>query len=114
MMTTFALAKRLENSGITANVVHPGLVATKLVRAGGMIGLVWRSLALIALSEEQGADSVLYVSLAPELAAVSGAYFKACRIVRPNPRALDTNFVERVWIATERLVATQPDDAMRI
>jgi NAD(P)-dependent dehydrogenase (short-subunit alcohol dehydrogenase family) len=40
MMTTFALAKRLEGSGVTANVVHPGLVATRLVRAGGIIGLV--------------------------------------------------------------------------
>jgi retinol dehydrogenase 12 len=104
MMTTFALAKRLEGSGVTANVVHPGLVATRLVRAGGIIGLVWRALAPIALSEEEGADTVLYVSLAPELAAVSGAYFKARRVVPPNPKALDTSLVERVWLATERLV----------
>ena len=104
MMTTFALAKRLEGSGVTANVVHPGLVATRLVRAGGIIGLVWRALAPIALSEEEGADTVLHVSLAPELAAVSGAYFKARRVVPPNPKALDTSLVERVWLATERLV----------
>jgi NAD(P)-dependent dehydrogenase (short-subunit alcohol dehydrogenase family) len=104
MMTTFALAKRLEGSGVTANVVHPGLVATRLVRTGGIIGLVWRALAPIALSEEEGADTVLYVSLAPELAAVSGAYFKARRAVPPNPKALDTTLVERVWLATERLV----------
>jgi hypothetical protein len=84
--------------------VLPGLVATSLVRAGGIIGLVWRALAPIALSEEEGADTVLYVSLAPELAAVNGAYFKARRVVPPNPKALDTSLVERVWLATERLV----------
>lgn len=112
MMTTFALAKQLENTGVVANVVHPGLVATGLVRTGGIIGLAWRCLAGVALTEEQGADTPLHAALAPELATVSGAYLKNCRIVPPNPQALDPIRVARVWKATERLVA-QPDDAVQ-
>jgi NAD(P)-dependent dehydrogenase (short-subunit alcohol dehydrogenase family) len=104
MMTTFALAKRLEGTGVVANVVHPGLVATGLVRTGGVIGLVWRCLARFALTERQGADTPLYAALAPALATVSGAYLKDRRIVLPNPRALDLVLLERVWKATERLV----------
>jgi NAD(P)-dependent dehydrogenase (short-subunit alcohol dehydrogenase family) len=112
MMTTFALAGRLEGSGIVANVVHPGLVATGLVRTGGIIGLVWRCMAPFALSEEQGADTALYAALAPEMVAANGLYLKNRRAVPPNRRALDPVLVERVWTATERLAA-EPGRAMR-
>jgi NAD(P)-dependent dehydrogenase (short-subunit alcohol dehydrogenase family) len=104
MMTTFEWARRLAGAGITANVVHPGVVATGLVRAGGPIGLVWRLKSRWSLTEEEGADTPLHVCLAPELAAVSGAYFKARQAVAPNRLALDRVLVERVWQATEQLV----------
>ena len=112
MMTTFALAKRLEGSGVTANVVHPGLVATGLVRTGGAIGLAWRCLAGFALTEEQGAQTPLYAALAHELATVSGVYFKNRRVVPPNPLARDPILLEQVWKAAERL-ADRPGGAMR-
>jgi len=103
MMTTFALAQKLQGTGVVANVVHPGMVATGLVRTGGVIGFVWRMLGILALTEAQGADTPLYVALAPELSRTSGRYFKKRRVVRPNRRALDPQLVERVWTATERL-----------
>jgi len=112
MMTTFALAKRLQGTGIVANVIHPGLVATGLVRTGGVIGLVWRCMAPFALSEEQGADTALYAALAPEMAAASGLYLKNRRAAPPNRRALDPVLVERVWAETERLAA-EPGRAKR-
>jgi NAD(P)-dependent dehydrogenase (short-subunit alcohol dehydrogenase family) len=39
MIATFGWAERLRASGVTANVVHPGTVATGLVRSRGVIGL---------------------------------------------------------------------------
>jgi NAD(P)-dependent dehydrogenase (short-subunit alcohol dehydrogenase family) len=109
MMTSFALAGRLEGCGVVANVVHPGLVASGLVRSGGVIGAAWRCLALLALSEEAGADTPLYAALASEMAAVSGVYLKDRRAVAPNRRALDPVLRERVWAATQRLIAS-PDE----
>jgi NAD(P)-dependent dehydrogenase (short-subunit alcohol dehydrogenase family) len=106
MMISFALAKRLAGTGVTANVVHPGMVATGLVRTGGIIGLAWGCLAAISLTEERGADTPLHAALAPELATVSGAYFKNGRSVLPNRQALNPPLLERVWMATERLVVS--------
>lgn len=103
MMTTFTLADRLRGTGVVANVVHPGLVATGLVRTGGLIGLAWRGLALAALTEEQGAATPLHAALAPEFGSVSGIYLKDRRAVPPNRLALDPALRERVWRATERL-----------
>jgi NAD(P)-dependent dehydrogenase (short-subunit alcohol dehydrogenase family) len=105
MMTTFALAKRLDGSGVVANVVHPGLVASGLVRTGGIIGFAWLCMAPFALSAEQGAETPLHAALAPEFATVSGAYLKNRRAAPPNRRALDSALVERVWAATRHLAA---------
>ena len=107
MMMTFALAKQLEGTGVVANVVHPGRVATGLVRTGGLIGLAWRCMRPSALSEEQGADTPLAAALAPEFATVSGVYLKNRRPVPPNWRARDSALTELVWAATQRLATAR-------
>lgn len=103
MMATFETARLLSGTGVTANVVHPGMVATNLIRSGGPIGLVWRALRPWVRTEQQGSDTPLYVSLAPDLARVTGRYFKDRVPVAPNKRALDPMLLRQVWEATERL-----------
>ena len=103
LMATVAWAQRLEGTAVAVNVVHPGLVATGLVRAGGAIGLVWRGLASFSLTAEQGADSPLYAALSPEFRGTSGAYVKQRRVVRPNRLALKPALLAQVWQATEAL-----------
>jgi NAD(P)-dependent dehydrogenase (short-subunit alcohol dehydrogenase family) len=105
-MATIGWSRRLrdEESGrVVANVVHPGVVATRIVRAGGPIGLVWRALGPFKLTEEQGADSPLHVALSPEFGKITGAYIKKRRVVTPNRLVLDAASMERVWLATETL-----------
>jgi NAD(P)-dependent dehydrogenase (short-subunit alcohol dehydrogenase family) len=103
LMATGLWAEILRPQGVVANTVHPGAVATTLVRAGGAIGLVWRGVAPLLLTEAQGAATPLRAALAPEFADVSGAYIKKQGVVAPNPRALDAELVRRVWAATETL-----------
>lgn len=105
LMATFALAERLDGSGVTATVVHPGFVATGLVRERGAIGLAWSVLGRFGLSEAQGADSPLHAALDPGFADLSGVYVKRRRSVRPNPQALDRAQRQRVLAACERLAA---------
>ncbi len=103
LMASNAWAARLEGSGVVANTVHPGAVASGLIRAGGPIGLAWRIMAPFQLSAQQGAVSPLHVALSPAFAAVSGTYVKRRRPVPPNPRVLDAALCRRVWAATEAL-----------
>jgi NAD(P)-dependent dehydrogenase (short-subunit alcohol dehydrogenase family) len=104
MMVTFEWARRVRGSGVVANVVHPGAVATGLVRTPGIIGMAWRLMAPWLQTEEQGADTPLHVALAPELAETTGLYFKDRALARCNPAARDAALVGQVWHATERLV----------
>lgn len=104
MMSTFETARLLAGTGVTANVVHPGTVATSLIRTGGPIGLAWRVMRPFLRTEEQGADTPLHAALSPALARVTGRYFKAREAVAPNKRALDPILRREVWDATERLI----------
>jgi NAD(P)-dependent dehydrogenase (short-subunit alcohol dehydrogenase family) len=104
LMVTLDLARRLQGSSVTANVVHPGAVASGLVRASGAIGLAWRAMAPFLLTEEQGADTPLYVALDAAFATITGAYVKRRLPVRPNSRVVDERLVAQLWSATERLV----------
>lgn len=103
MMATFAWAERLAGTGITANVVHPGVVATKIARVPGLIGIAWTLMMPFLISPERGADTPLHVALAPELAGITGRYFKRRQEVKPNPLARDPALVARLWAETERL-----------
>ncbi len=96
-------ARVLSGTGVVSNTVHPGAVATRLVREGGVIGLAWRAMAPFLLTEAQGARTPLHVALDLEFAAVTGSYVKARQVARQNPRALDAALAARVLAATERL-----------
>ncbi len=104
MMTTFARAEHLRGRGVVANVVHPGAVASGLIKERGPIGLAWRLMAPFQRTEEQGADTPLHAALAPDWAGITGAYVKDRIAVRPNPRALDSVLVGKVDSATRALV----------
>ena len=103
LMTSMETAERVRGTGVTVNVVHPGLVATGLVRGGGIDQLVWTAIGRLALTEAQGADTPVHAALSPTLAGVSGCYLKRRAVVAPNRRALDPGLRARVFAATERL-----------
>ena len=76
-MLTWALARRLAATGVSANALHPGFVATEIFgKGGGLLGLLV-SLAskLGARSPQQGADTVVYLAASPELDGRSGGFF---------------------------------------
>jgi NAD(P)-dependent dehydrogenase (short-subunit alcohol dehydrogenase family) len=100
MITSFGWARRLQPHGVTVNVVHPGAVATGLVRTPGVIGLAWRLMAPFVRTEQQGADTPLYVATSPDVANLTGRYFKDRKAVAPNRRALDAVLAARVWDAS--------------
>ena len=104
MMATFARADRLRGTGVVANVVHPGAVATGLVRERGAIGLAWRLMTPFMRTDEHGADTPLHAALSPEWAATTGAYVKNRASARPNRRASDQQLVDRLERSTRALV----------
>lgn len=106
ILFTAELARRLAGTGVTANALHPGVVATGFGR--NTPGL-FRTLVGIAqpfmLTPEKGAETVTYLATSPEVEGVSGKYFEKCREVRPSPAARDPEAARRLWELSERLVS---------
>ena len=56
------------------------------------------------LTPEEGAKTSIFVATAPELAGVSGRYFRELAEARTSPRSYDTAVRERLWSVSADLV----------
>lgn len=104
LMMSRLWAARLAPLGVMLNVVHPGLVATGIVRHGGVDEFVWRLMGRFALTPEQGAETPLYACLSPEMAGKTELYLKRRQAAAPNRLVFDAALVARVEAAVERLL----------
>lgn len=98
ILFTVELARRLEETRVTANAVHPGGVATRLGSNAGRLGRVVNpALRLFLKTPEQGAAMSLYVATSPELAKTNGRYFADSREREPSSAARDASAAQRLW-----------------
>ncbi len=103
------LARRLADTRVTANSLHPGVIKTNLSRS--MEGLLSAAIGLLPgvfyKSVAQGAATTCYVATRPELAGVSGEYFSDCRKARSSMRARNDELATRLWERTEEILEGQ-------
>src|ERR1022692_940853 len=79
ILYTRELARRLAGSGVTANCLHPGFVATRFGdQSGGLLSLGVRIAKTVASSPQQGAETLVYLASSPDLVGVTGKYFHKC------------------------------------
>jgi len=108
ILYTRELARRLAGEGVTANCLHPGFVATRFGdQSGGLLSAVVRMAKLFAISPEEGAETLVYLTSSPEVAHVSGAYFYRCRAAAPTKEAQDDAAAKRLWLETAKLAGLE-------
>jgi NAD(P)-dependent dehydrogenase (short-subunit alcohol dehydrogenase family) len=104
ILFTRELARRLAGTGVTANCLHPGAVATRFGdSSGGMLRRLLPVLRLFFLSPEKGADAIVYLASSPEVADATGAYFVKRKITEPSAAARDDGAAKRLWGESEAL-----------
>ena len=103
---TFELARRLAGTGVTANCLHPGAVATNIWSSAALPRIFKLLIALVKpfmLNSKRGAAVSLYLAASPEVAQVSGEYFVKCKPARSNPLSRDPKLMAEVWLWTEKM-----------
>ncbi|HSE04819.1 MAG TPA: SDR family oxidoreductase [Methylomirabilota bacterium] len=101
---TYELARRLAGTGVTANCLHPGLVATGFANAGPtMIRILSRVARPFLRSAGKGAVTSIHLASAPELTGVSGRYFAGRRERRSSKASYDEATAARLWRVSEEL-----------
>lgn len=102
---TGEFARRLQGTGVTVNSVDPGVVYTEIMKHLSWLYrlLFWLSSFFIK-DPAQGANPVLYLSLAEELDGISGKYFSSsCVITSPPKDAQDPHVAQNLWNASVKL-----------
>ena len=105
---TRTLAKRLAGSNVTANCLHPGLIATGIGQTNPLARLGWKLLVLLrgGISVAEGAQTSLYLATSPEVEGCSGGYYAKCHTAQLQTRAeaVADAVGERLWKVSEELV----------
>ena len=95
VMSTFDLAERLRDAGVTVNALHPSTyMPTKMVlhaRGSGVDSL------------EAGVAATVRLACAGELGGVTGRYFNRTAEARADEQAYDPAARRRLWELSERL-----------
>ncbi|HEX2210636.1 MAG TPA: SDR family NAD(P)-dependent oxidoreductase [Longimicrobium sp.] len=100
VLFTRELARRVPPPTLTANALHPGVVGTALLLGG------WAPLKLFKRwmrTPEQGARTAIWLATSPEVANVTGEYFRDERPARVAPAALDDDAARRLWELSAQL-----------
>ena len=95
------LARRLQGTGLTANTMDPGGVASNFARNNGLKSWLRHLLAHARHREliwpARAGEAVAHLAMAPELASVSGAFFRKTEPATASPLARDPNLARELW-----------------
>jgi NAD(P)-dependent dehydrogenase (short-subunit alcohol dehydrogenase family) len=98
ILFTYELARRLEGSGVTANCLHPGVIATGFGHNDGGLFNIALNLARPFLKKpEQGADTSIYLASSPEVEGLNGQYFIDRKPTKSSPASYDEQVARRLW-----------------
>jgi NAD(P)-dependent dehydrogenase (short-subunit alcohol dehydrogenase family) len=107
ILFTRELARRLAGTGVTANCLHPGTVATNFGRTGSR----WLRYSLVVgryflRSPESGASRIVYLASSDEVAGQTGGYYVGQSRRRPSKAARDDILARRLWDISAELTGS--------
>jgi len=104
ILFTRELARRLQGSRVTANCLHPGVIASGFGQTyAGPMRVLLKLASPFLLSPERGALTQTWLASSADVEGVTGRYFKKCAEHRPAAAALDDAGARKLWELSEEL-----------
>jgi len=108
ILFTSELARRLEGTKVTANCLHPGVIASGFGQTyKGAFSVLVKIAKPFLGTPEEGARTSVYLALSPEVSGVTGKYFSKCKAISSNRESYDQAGWVRLWEVSEALVSKQ-------
>ncbi len=109
VMTTLAFARRFDAAEITANCLHPGVVASNIVPENSpLLRRAARAVSAFMRSPARGAATSIYLATSPDVEGVTGKYFDPDqRIIEPSAAARDEAAQDLLWERSLELIGLQ-------
>ena len=95
LLFAFELARRLKDTSVTANAVHPGLARTNLMRQA-VAPLRW-AIRPMSASPERAAAAIAPLALSPEFEGRTGRFFHGGKEIDAPPAPRDPLVARRLW-----------------
>jgi retinol dehydrogenase-14 len=112
VLFTYELARRLRGTGVTATVLHPGIVRSGFgVEDPGRIQRVITPFMGLMKSPDEGARTSIHLASAPDVDGVSGQFFANSKPRRSSKRSYDQADAVRLWQLSAELVGLDADTA---
>jgi NAD(P)-dependent dehydrogenase (short-subunit alcohol dehydrogenase family) len=105
ILFTYELARRLEGSGVTANVLFPGVMKTDLMRSAPFYAKLIT--ALIGNSPAKGAEAAIYLATSPEVERTNGRFFSGRKTSDSNTYSHDQAVQQRLWTISAKLTGIE-------
>lgn len=104
VLFTWELARRLRGTGVTANCIHPGFVASRFGDNRGLPGIGYRTLKMLfGISPQSAARALVHLATSPDMATRSGEYFWGHASIWPSRTARGASLAHRLWDESARL-----------
>jgi NAD(P)-dependent dehydrogenase (short-subunit alcohol dehydrogenase family) len=102
VLFTYELSRRLDPKEVTANVLHPGVIASGFgLTYGGPTAFFVRLAHPFFASTEEGARTSVYLASSPDVAGVTGKYYAKCAPVRSTSRSYCEASQKKLWALSE-------------
>ncbi|XP_063361317.1 retinol dehydrogenase 14-like [Cydia amplana] len=106
ILFTVELARKLKGSGITVNAVHPGVIMTNISATScALERFLFSSLCWISSRNVvEGAQTIIYLAVAKEVATTTGKYFIDCKERYMTRKASNKKLTADLWNYSKKLV----------
>lgn len=105
ILFTYELAQQLQGTGITVNVLHPGVIASNFGQGfNSFIRFGWKVASPFMSNVEQGARTTLYLATSPDVEGLSGKYFVNSKERKSSSLSYNEALRQRLWQVSEELV----------
>jgi len=105
LLFTFELARRLENTGVIVNAIHPGLVRSSLMNeASAPLRFFLR---LAEAPAERVAGDIIRVAMDPEFEKVTGRFLHKAKEIEAAAFAHDRQAQQRLWEISSTLAGME-------
>lgn len=102
LMFTYAIARRLQGTGVTATVLHPGVVKSNLTTE--MPAVLKFIFGLFAGKADKAASMLTALAIDKKYDGVNGKFFKYDgKELKSSPYSYDQGLQEKLWIVSEQL-----------